>query len=32
VPRSVAAEANEAIDTLEAQYAESPRAGLKTAL
>lgn len=32
VPKQVAAEAMEAVDTLEAQYAESPRAGLKTAL
>ena len=32
VPKRVAADAMDAVDTLEAQYAESPRAGLKTAL
>jgi curved DNA-binding protein len=32
VPRSVSADAMEAVETLERQYAENPRANLKTAL
>jgi molecular chaperone DnaJ len=32
VPKQVAPEAMEAVDTIEAQYAENPRANLKTAL
>jgi molecular chaperone DnaJ len=32
VPRSVSSEAMEAVETLEKQYSENPRAGLKTSL